>query len=76
VLFDLWGMVAAGLLVVALLHSGIRMLRYSIDFEMYSEGYLETPMWVPQAVMFGGAILLLLAVVARLATLFAQLRNS
>ncbi len=75
VVFELWGMFAVGLLVAALIYSAVRMLRFSIDFGMYSEGYLETPMWIPQAVLFVGAVLLAAAVAARLATLIKQLRR-
>jgi TRAP-type C4-dicarboxylate transport system permease small subunit len=72
---QIWAVVAVGLLVAALGYSAVRMLRFSIDFGMYSEGYLGTPMWIPQAVLFGGVVLLGLAVLARIATLLAALRQ-
>ncbi|MCG8652591.1 MAG: TRAP transporter small permease, partial [Pirellulales bacterium] len=51
----------------ALLLSAWRAATFSYDFGMYSEGYLEMPMWMPQSLLIVGSALLLLAAVAKVA---------
>ncbi|MEZ5728109.1 MAG: TRAP transporter small permease [Burkholderiaceae bacterium] len=72
----IWSMIAVALFSAALIYSGVLMLRYSVDFGIYSEGYLEAPMWMPQAVLFAGAILLGLAAVARIMSLLRAHRDA
>jgi TRAP-type C4-dicarboxylate transport system permease small subunit len=74
-LLDIWAMAAAGAVAVTLIISGWLMLRFSIDFEIYSEGYLETPMWIPQSLILIGAGLLLAMAAARIVTLLSSRRN-
>ena len=45
----------------ALLASGWTAVTFSYDFGMYSEGYLEMPMWIPQSMLIAGALLVLAA---------------
>ena len=72
---DLWAMLAAALFACALGYSAFLMLRFSIDVEMYSEGYLEVAMWKPQAPMLIGAVLIGLAALARIVTLLRAKRS-
>ncbi len=63
---DVWAMIAVIAVALALVISATKMVRFSVDFEIYSEGYLETPMWIPQSFLLFGAGLLLVAAVARI----------
>ncbi len=72
---DLWAMLAAALFACAIAYSGYLMLRFSINFEMYSEGYLEIAMWKPQAPLFIGAVLIVIAALARIVTLLRAKRR-
>jgi TRAP-type C4-dicarboxylate transport system permease small subunit len=67
--FKIWWMLCVIAVAAAIIHSGIKSVRFSYDFGIYSEGYLETPMWLPQSVLLVGAGLLLLSALARIATL-------
>lgn len=73
---NIWWMVAVMLVAGALVYSGEIMVRFSHEFEMYSEGYLELPMWIPQSVLLAGAILLGLMALGRIITLITARRNS
>ncbi len=55
----IWGMIAVILVGCAILYSAILMVRFSWDFGMYSEGYMEMPMWLPQSALIVGSILLI-----------------
>ncbi|SHN11830.1 TRAP transporter small permease [Roseibium suaedae] len=46
--------------------TGWHTVSFSRDFESYSAGYLETPMWIPQSALLLGAFLLALAAFGRL----------
>jgi TRAP-type C4-dicarboxylate transport system permease small subunit len=72
---DLWSMLAAALFACALAYSGYLMLRFSIGVDMYSEGYLEVAMWKPQAPLIIGAVLIVLAALARIITLLRAMRR-
>ena len=65
----IWWMIAVLLVSAALIYSGEIMVRFSHEFEMYSEGYLELPMWIPQSVLLAGAVLLALMAVGRIFSL-------
>lgn len=62
ILFDLAVLTFAGILG----WTGWNTVMFSRDFESYSAGYLETPMWIPQSVLVIGAALLALAAATRL----------
>ncbi|GJL80413.1 MAG: hypothetical protein DHS20C01_00470 [marine bacterium B5-7] len=55
---SIWSLIGVTLFAAALVYSGILMVRFSHDFGIYSQGYLEMPMWIPQSILLGGAILL------------------
>ncbi len=63
----LWGLLAVILLGGAILYSAIIMVRFSWDFGMYSEGYLEMPMWLPQSALVIGSVLLIITAAGCLA---------
>ncbi|SLN32441.1 TRAP transporter small permease [Oceanibacterium hippocampi] len=69
-LATIWGMIAVLLFAAAIIYSAVLMVRFSYGFEMYSAGYLEMPMWIPQSVLLAGAVLLAAATLGRLASLF------
>ncbi|MBD8893586.1 TRAP transporter small permease [Roseibium litorale] len=50
--------------------TGWHTASFSRDFESYSAGYLETPMWIPQSALVLGAVLLGLAAFGRLIQVF------
>lgn len=68
-LLAVWGLIAVILLTVAMLWSAVVAVRFSWNFEMYSDGYLAVQMWVPQSALVVGSALVILAAGARLYTL-------
>lgn len=70
-----WWMVAVALVAGAMIYSALIMVEFSFDVGIYSEGYLEMPMWIPQAVFLAGAVLLLAMAISRLLTLVLGLRS-
>lgn len=74
-LANVWWMVAVLLVAAALIYSGEIMVRFSHEFEMYSEGYLELPMWIPQSVLLAGAVLLALMALGRIISLLTGREN-
>ncbi|WP_417515418.1 TRAP transporter small permease [Minwuia sp.] len=71
-ILGLWGMVAVILLMAALLISAIIAVRFSWDFDMYSEGYLAVQMWVPQTALIVGSVTVILVALARLISLLQR----
>jgi len=69
---EIWGYAAVAVVSVALLVSTVEMLRFSFDFDIVSEGYLEVPMWVPQSFLLLGAVLLLIASAVRILRLLIR----
>jgi TRAP-type C4-dicarboxylate transport system permease small subunit len=61
-----WGMLCVLALAAALGHAAVLTIGFSYDFGMYSEGYLEAPLWIPQSFLLVGAVLLGLAALARI----------
>ena len=51
---------------LVLLISAWGTVTFSYDFGMYSEGYMEMPMWIPQSLLIVGSILMLLAAIAKI----------
>jgi hypothetical protein len=51
------------------------MVRYSYGFGIYSEGYLEMPMWLPQSVFLFGSLLLALIAASRIVTILGRSRR-
>ena len=46
--------------------SAWRTVGFSYGFGLYSDGYLEMPMWQPQSLLIVGSVLVLLAAIARI----------
>ena len=74
-LVEMWGMFGVILVASAVIYSAILMVRFSYDFEVYSDGYLSVQMWIPQGFLLIGMIILILAALARIITLLT-LRHS
>lgn len=72
---DLWAMLLVIAVGVALIVSATRMVSYSYSFGIFSEGYLEMPMWMPQAVFLLGSVLLVLMAVCRIVTILGSSRR-
>lgn len=70
-LFDLWAHVAVLVFSVLLFQTGWHTVAFSRQFGAYSAGYLELPMWIPQATMPLGAALLALVALAKIVRLIA-----
>lgn len=49
-----------------LLVSAWDTVNFSRNFGLYSDGYMEMPMWVPQSLLIVGSVLLLLAAIAKI----------
>jgi TRAP-type C4-dicarboxylate transport system permease small subunit len=73
-LVDIWGMTGVILVASAILYSAVIMVRFSFDFEVYSDGYLGVQMWIPQGFLLIGMAILILAAVARIFTLLTVRR--
>ncbi|MEQ9642452.1 MAG: TRAP transporter small permease [Alphaproteobacteria bacterium] len=67
-----WGMVCVLALAGAMTYSAVLMLQFSIDFGMYSDGYMEAPLWAPQAFVLLGGVFLAVAALARIYTLLRR----
>lgn len=68
-LVEIWGMIGVILVASAIIYSAVLMVRFSYDFEVYSDGYLSVEMWIPQGFLLAGMIILVLAALARIVTL-------
>jgi TRAP-type C4-dicarboxylate transport system permease small subunit len=68
-----FGMVAVAVTAAALVYEGWGMVEFSRMIGIVSIGYLEIPIWIPQALVPLGGVLLLLAALAELVRLAAGL---
>jgi TRAP-type C4-dicarboxylate transport system permease small subunit len=69
--FDLWAYACVLVFSVVFLYTAWRTVAFTWRFGEYSTGYLEMPMWIPQATMLPGAALLGLVAVLKIAQLLA-----
>ena len=60
------GLVVVIAVCIALAVSGYQMVRFSLDVGLVSDGYVEAPMWIPQAAVLGGYLRLALSATNRL----------
>lgn len=67
-----WGLIAVICVASAIAYSAVLMVRFSHDFEIYSNGYLGVPMWIPQSGLLIGMLILILAAVARIVSLLTD----
>ncbi len=63
---DLWGMVAVIVMATAMLYSSYLTVAFSYQVELYSDGYVEAPLWIPQSALLLGYGLLILSAINRL----------
>lgn len=73
-LVDIWGMIGVILVSSAILYSAVLMVQFSYDFGIYSDGYLSVQMWIPQAFLLIGMVILIFAALARTITLITVRR--
>ncbi len=65
-LIDIWSNVAVVIVAGVLFASGYNAVQFSRKIGVYSDGYLEAPLWIPQSFVLIGAGLLLLLALARI----------
>lgn len=63
---DILAYVCVLLFALMLTYTAWHSVTFSYGFEVYSTGYLELPIWIPQSTMVVGGMLLALAAVERL----------
>jgi len=62
---DLFGLIATAIVAGVLCFSAWGAVTFSWNIGVYSDGYLEAPLWIPQSFMLFGAGLLCLLALAR-----------
>ena len=70
---DIWGMATVIAVALAMLFSSYQMVAFSYEFELYSDGYVEAPLWIPQSALLIGYALLALSALNRLIRLALEL---
>ncbi|WP_169545699.1 TRAP transporter small permease [Sneathiella aquimaris] len=62
-ILGIWGYVSTAFVAGVLLISGWAAVEFSWNIGVYSDGYLEAPLWIPQSfLLVGGGLLMLLAI--------------
>jgi C4-dicarboxylate transporter DctQ subunit len=74
-LAEIWGMAAVALVSGCLVAAGWEVAAFSHSVGLISDGYLEVPMWLPQAAVPAGAGLLGIAALNRLLRLLVGLEG-
>ena len=64
-ILDFWSNLTVAVVSAVLFASGWNSVQFSRRIGVYSEGYLEAPLWIPQSFLLAGAGLLFLMAVAR-----------
>jgi len=64
-ILDLWYYAATAFVANVIGLSAWNAVLFSMDFGVYSEGYLEAPLWIPQSTMVVGSGLCVLVAVIR-----------
>ncbi|MFK5978773.1 MAG: TRAP transporter small permease subunit [Rhizobiaceae bacterium] len=68
-LVELWSNISVAIVAGVICVSGYNAVQFSLKIGVYSDGYLEAPLWIPQSFLLAGAGLLLLLSLARVADL-------
>jgi len=68
-LLAFWSNLSVAVVAGVLFFSSLDAVKFSRMIGVYSDGYLEAPLWIPQSVMLAGVGLLFLMAVARMADL-------
>ncbi|PCH75266.1 MAG: TRAP transporter permease DctQ [Rhodobacteraceae bacterium] len=63
--FDLWSNLSVATVSAVLFASALNAVQFSRMIGVYSDGYLEAPLWIPQSFLLAGAGLLFLMALAR-----------
>ena len=71
-----WSDFSVAVVAGVLFFSSLDAVKFSRMIGVYSDGYLEAPLWIPQSVMLVGVGLLFLMAVARLVDLIFQHRGN
>jgi TRAP-type C4-dicarboxylate transport system permease small subunit len=69
--FDLWAYACVLVFSIVFLFTAWRTVAFTWRFGEYSTGYLEMPMWIPQATMLPGAALLGLVAILKIVQLLS-----
>ncbi|MEP3245711.1 MAG: TRAP transporter small permease [Sneathiella sp.] len=70
---DLWGYASTAFVAAVLIISGWAAVEFSWNIGVYSDGYLEAPLWIPQSfILIGGGLLFLLALTGLFDLLFGK----
>ena len=64
-LVELWSNISVVIIAGVIVVSGFQAVQFSRKIGVYSDGYLEAPLWIPQSFLVAGAGLLLLLASAR-----------
>ncbi len=73
---QLWGFAATSFVAAILLLSAWAAVEFSWNIGVYSDGYLEAPLWIPQSFMLvGGGLLLLMALAQTIDLLLSKRRG-
>lgn len=70
---DLWGMITVIAVSLAMVYSSYTMVAFSYDVGLYSDGYVEAPLWIPQSALLIGYGSLALSAANRLLRLALNL---
>lgn len=62
---EFWSNISVAIVAGVLSLSAINSVQFSYNIGVYSDGYLEAPLWIPQLFLLAGAVLLLLLALAR-----------
>ncbi len=75
-MLDLWSNISVAAVAGVLFASALNAVQFSIKIGVYSDGYLEAPLWIPQSFLLVGAGLLFLLSAARAIDLVFQMRSN
>ncbi|MFV2002850.1 MAG: TRAP transporter small permease [Paracoccaceae bacterium] len=62
---DFWSNLSVAIVAGILFASALNSVQFSLRIGVYSDGYLEAPLWIPQSVLMVGAGLLFVLAAAR-----------
>ncbi len=75
-LVDIWGYASTAFVAGVLFISGWAAVEFSWNIGVYSDGYLEAPLWIPQSfILIGGGLLFLIALTRAFDLLFRKRKD-
>ncbi len=72
---EIWGLLVVIAVAASLLISSYDMVVFSYNVGLYSEGYVEAPLWIPQMALVIGSAMLVFTAANRLLRLFLRLAS-